>query len=294
MEEGNSAIIESTDNDKQLLYHYTSHQGLLGILGGERISIRATAIGHLNDPTEFRYAHDLLERCIKESGILMSGKHDPLRDTIGSEVMKCYFTVEPLFLFCLSEDGNLLSQWRSYCPQGGYSIGFSRRLLSASIAQYHGRLERCVYVLDEQRLLVEEKLRQLVSDFDRKGITQTEYDLENTVILWYRDWMKLATRLKDTAYAAEGEWRVVIDQKQVDAGVSNNPGGGIGFTIHPQIGFRAGRWGVIPYRELNLSYPGAPCSIERIVIGPNPYQDLARSGLDALLKKRILDEQIFV
>ena len=67
--------------------------------------------------------------------------------------------------------------------------------------------------------------------------------------------MKLATRLKDTAYAAEGEWRVVIDQKQVDAGVSNNPGGGIGFTIHPQIGFRAGRWGVIPYRELNLSYP---------------------------------------
>lgn len=43
MERRNSAIIESIDNDKQWLYHYASHQGLLGILGGERISIRATA-----------------------------------------------------------------------------------------------------------------------------------------------------------------------------------------------------------------------------------------------------------
>jgi hypothetical protein len=50
--------------------------------------IRATAIGHLNDPTEFQYAHDLLKRCIVESEILITGKHDRLRETLRSEAMK--------------------------------------------------------------------------------------------------------------------------------------------------------------------------------------------------------------
>ena len=294
MERRNLAMADSADNNEQWLYHYTSHQGLLGILGGERISIRATAIGHLNDPTEFQYAHDLLERCIAELGILIPGKHDRLREALRCEAIKKCFTAESFFIFCLSEDGNLISQWRSYCPQGGYSIGFSRSLLHASIGQYLGRLERCVYDLDEQRPLVEEKLRQLVSDFDKKCTAQNECDIENIVILWYRDWIRLAIRLKDGAYAAEREWRVVIDQKQVDASISNNTIEGIGYTIQTQVGFRVGSWGVIPYREVILSYPGEPCVIEQIVIGPNPYKDIAKSGVDALLKKSRLDETILV
>jgi hypothetical protein len=44
----------SKKEDCSLLYHYTSEQGLLGIIGND--NIRATHIRFLNDSTEFREA----------------------------------------------------------------------------------------------------------------------------------------------------------------------------------------------------------------------------------------------
>jgi hypothetical protein len=40
----------------------------------------------------------------------------------------------PVFAFCLSSAGNLLSQWRAYSESGtGYSIGFESRTLKSEL-----------------------------------------------------------------------------------------------------------------------------------------------------------------
>jgi hypothetical protein len=110
---------------EELLYHYTTPEGLVGIV--EKHEIWATDLAYMNDTTEFRVGLDLVTKHIEQlrgdnlgpcaerwnwllTALKRTREFGP--DTLSS-VYACSF----------STDGDNLSQWRAYCPNGGFAIG---------------------------------------------------------------------------------------------------------------------------------------------------------------------------
>ena len=107
-----------------VLYHYTSAEGLRGILSSRALWM--TDIRYMNDLSELQYATDRLAarldaRLAKDLGAVGRKEFiESCRRNIGARGPgQSVFSVS----FC--EDGNLLSQWRAYRGQGGgYALGF--------------------------------------------------------------------------------------------------------------------------------------------------------------------------
>ncbi len=115
------------NKSENILYHYTSLDGLLGIIKDK--AIWATNILYLNDASEINYSKRLLIDQIYayKNDILMDKESiyklkfiDKLIDNINE-----YITDKEhsgFFVCSFSEKKDLLSQWRGYCPEG---IGLS-------------------------------------------------------------------------------------------------------------------------------------------------------------------------
>jgi hypothetical protein len=167
-----------------LLYHYTSEQGLLGIIGNN--NIRATHIRFLNDWTELReaftekYVQILVDsfrvglpkhfdenaRRIMD-GMLSERNNAKILDIIESpkstnETFVCCFTASAGTSRQPGEDpGDRLSQWRGYShSEQGFSLGFDEDLLRKRIEldNPHAKaaLLRCVYGNEERTLFFKE------------------------------------------------------------------------------------------------------------------------------------------
>ena len=122
-----------------ILYHYTSPEAALNILRSN--GFWATEARYLNDPTDVFETWEIARK-VQEEYL----KDFPLGDAIDYEkkveefaknidYRKAYlahlymFPVDfhkndNVFLISLSANGDSLPQWRAYCPNGGYSLGF--------------------------------------------------------------------------------------------------------------------------------------------------------------------------
>ena len=89
-----SPIFRGLDSEQAQLFHYTSFKRLFDILDGD--AFWASRSRFSNDDTE-----------------------DMLLDQHWLEKQQYY---GDNYIVCFSQDGDLLSQWRGYCPQGGASI----------------------------------------------------------------------------------------------------------------------------------------------------------------------------
>src|ERR1017187_117129 len=97
----------------QLLYHYTSGSGLIGIIYSK--SLWATSIRYLNDSTEYDLALDLARTSMRarlkasrsrwEEGLYIALSEE-LTGTAPADV----------YVTSFSENHDQLSQWRAYCP----------------------------------------------------------------------------------------------------------------------------------------------------------------------------------
>ena len=90
----------------ELLYHYTSFGGLMGILGSD--SLRATFSECLNDASERTYAREVIERqphpAVIEEPEIPVWAENPLAK----------MPPESMFITCFCDDWNNLNMWRSY------------------------------------------------------------------------------------------------------------------------------------------------------------------------------------
>jgi len=103
------------------LYHYTSIDGFMGIIDSKKIW--ASNIKYLNDKDEFIHTVKLLEERLKK--IFKGRSTNKFRKALfellkGSDISDDF----DIYVFSLTEEGDLLSQWRGYCPNYGLSIGF--------------------------------------------------------------------------------------------------------------------------------------------------------------------------
>jgi hypothetical protein len=139
------------------LYHYTSAEGLLGIVSSK--SLWASGIQYLNDTAEFKHAESisrtLLSERLGDETDPRKGLYDILR---GGLPLRANETV---FVGSLSEAKDKLSQWRAYCPNGGgFSVGFDPQLVLRRAETQGFHLLKCEYDPERQRALCAELISE--------------------------------------------------------------------------------------------------------------------------------------
>jgi len=207
-----------------ILYHYTNHNGLIGILKSK--DIWASHIQYLNDAKEFKYAADLIRKKFSLSFKKLETSHrDSLSKLIDmSNILRQY----QIFVTSFSEEGNLLSQWRAYCPEfNGYSIGFPFSSINYLIDNQNGikyYLFPCIYDKITQNKIIE-KLKEnfingVIGSLEKtiKSLEKTEEQislhLTNVLKEYTLQYLIISSIMKKSKFDEEKEWRLfALDKK---------------------------------------------------------------------------------
>src|SRR5437764_13601949 len=124
------------------LYHYTSIEGLRGILTTRELW--ASAAQYLNDAKEFKLAIDIARGQLMGASRRIGGSRSRLLLYYHEQLERLEH--DAVCVFSLSEEGDLLSQWRGYCPPGGgYSVGLPGPTLKQHLRQHRCSLVPCGY-----------------------------------------------------------------------------------------------------------------------------------------------------
>lgn len=204
-----------------VLYHYCPTERFLSIV--ERQELRLSSLSLSNDTLEGR---------IVESVMATIAARDGLPGYVW-ERLKIYLQFDQWIDglgFCLSEDGDALSQWRGYAKDGGgFAIGFSRDYLVwlATKSMEHPRtywevkklVDQGALHYSGQRGLLDSRSPEQIAEDDRK-LQQLRSRLSMRTLELF---LKLFT-LKSWAFREEREWRLLSYQRiSVDDPVSYRP-----------------------------------------------------------------------
>lgn len=252
-----------------VLYHYCSVGTFCRIVESEEVWL--TDIFCMNDSAE----HYWLRRVAKE---LLEAEYSAQIDDV-SEYLKSKLFPEneetELYCFCLSKDGDLLSQWRAYADDGrGVAIGFSRDYLSGLAADPRGilRLEEIIYDPAEQKAIIREIVdgnRSMCKRFAHEPDDSLPKDLAQAsgrAHLWHQ-----AVRCKHPGFREEQEVRLICDPR------GKTP------VVFSERKYRERDGLLIPYRVLKLEVCQNVAPIRRIVFGPkNSFGHDQRAALALL------------
>ncbi|UZJ46175.1 DUF2971 domain-containing protein [Marinimicrobium sp. C6131] len=253
------------------LFHYTSQAGLIGII--ETNSIWASKIHYLNDSTEFELALNLVKEVLNE-------KRKKVRTTPSRKKIDCFLEniksigSTNVCVASLSENRDLLSQWRAYGGgSGGYSIGVKAQNIAKNVMNRGFSLLKCEYDENKQlslaRMLVSECLAENVDTeivkFNR-GVPTLDFSAGSE---FKRKLSLLASVLKHKTFKEESEWRLV-SQEPISA---------------QDLKFRPGISTVTPYIPVELGEKRY--YLQSITAGPTPNPSQAADMLKVLTLKHI-------
>ncbi|MCK1397098.1 DUF2971 domain-containing protein [Bradyrhizobium sp. 4] len=256
-----------------MLYHYCTNHTFLSIIQTRAIWLSDFTLS--NDRLEGKWLRNLLfERCERER----------LYPTVIERLLS-FFDVGAARLgaagFCMSEEGDLLSQWRGYAGDGGgVSIGFSKEYLEAlagiRYAQQSGEalsLHRIAYSREDQTNLVESILDDAVQAVKAGALdtgsllTPLEGDRKVEVDRQFRSLTAsflslhlVQYRAKNPAFSEEREWRLIshILSYATEASALGDLS---------KMDFRPGHDRIVPFRVLPLG-EAAPSCITEVILGP--------------------------
>jgi hypothetical protein len=253
------------------LYHYTSVEGVAGILRTK--AVRATVVHYLNDAQEFRHAFGVA-RGVMADKLTISSNNDLA--SLFAHLSNSLERIEHIRIavFSLTEEGDLLSQWRGYCePGGGYSLGFSPAFLRPFLNDHGFFLAPCIYDDTGHRALVEEVVDNVSLAFRqvRQDSGAPFEELKDKMLPgFFALFSRIAPMIKHRSFAEEREWRIVSGLIADDS---------------PHLGHRLGRSMLIPYFELPLQANASRFRVEEIVVGPTQHQYIAMNSLTSLLSR---------
>jgi len=268
------------------LFHYTSIQGLIGILTDRKIW--ATNISHLNDKQELFEARDMFREAVKmlresldrspKYAIPPPNSEEDVRISF-LDTLNVFLNLAEkvsIFVCSFSETGDQLSQWRGYCPNAyGFSIGFNYTQLKNQARRQRFLLKKCVYEKSQQKKIVDEYVQNRIvprlsdlADESKRGMNGWTTFLEIFEIL---------PTIKNEHFAEESEWRLISSAFGVP---------------EDTMKFRPGRTAIIPYCEFELAEKGKALPVERINIGPTPNKDESLLSLKTLLSKEHMEETV--
>jgi hypothetical protein len=270
----------------EILYHYTSQLGLIGMLNKK--TIWASKIHYLNDSKEFALALDLAsDELTKRINAATSqgdrSRLELLRDTIYTiaEVNTC--------VCCFSELGDALSQWRGYGGgNAGFSVGFTREWFTRVKETLGLSLIPCIYDPENQQRLVQDEIDEFLAtkadkepDYWDRNRSHRHPDRPRTLVPLPHAGNDFATRLaqiapriKHESFKDEREWRLVAE---------NVPA--------CELCHRPGESMLIPYYNIPIGDDDKFDSIREIVVGPTPHPDLSAASVRSLAIAAGLDRK---
>ncbi|MGC4098606.1 MAG: DUF2971 domain-containing protein [Nitrospira sp.] len=186
-----------------------------------------------------------------------------------------------IFVFSLTEKGNLLSQWRAYTPSGelGVSIGFSQAGLMKLAAERGYELIKCLYDRNEQIYILNSALDVIVAKFlnDRPTINTMGHPANQKYLSYFYQHsemlLKTFCQIKDPYFQEESEWRLVSKYYK--------------YYTDPNIKFRDGRTTLVPYIEFSLDTIHEDSRLfEQVYVGPSPNLELSFSAIGSFLSNK--------
>jgi len=263
-----------------VLYHYTSHKSLRSIV--EDRLLRISHVYYMNDANEIRYGAELFkttvaERQNRETDQTIIDFLVEFRDWLNQLIGLPHY----IFVFSLTEKGNLLSQWRAYTPSGvaGVSIGFNKERLGKIATQRGFELIKCLYDRKEQLRILNSELDTIVVKFinDAPSINTAGRPPNQKYLSYCYQYsvrlLKTFCRIKDPFFQEESEWRLVSKyyEKYTD----------------PEIKFRDGRTTLVPFIEFPLTGIHDDGRLfEQVYVGPSPNFNLTYSAIVSFLSNK--------
>jgi hypothetical protein len=254
------------------LYHYTDSTGLYAILSSK--TMRASHIQFLNDSSEFCHASKMIlnriERAIDEN-------HDERIARMLFSIKEAVETITPnTFVISFSENRDVLSQWRGYCPNGGYNIAFSPSAWEGLLEKNSYAMVRCQYQEADQKRLIDCLVESAITAFCSFNPPSPLHDPsyiyteEHLVHLFAGEWFwnkaqKLATAIKNREFEEEREWRVIGGLKKTKLADDVRTKGSL----------------LVPYQNFSIALNN---SLNHVVTGvtisPNLNANLAQFGVE--------------
>ena len=306
------------------LYHYTTWEGLQGIL--ETQTLWATNYKFLNDHSEiilFRnrmislirpHVREAFEQIVKQSphieqkiskagGLYRVVQHDAESvidfqySALGDEIY--------IFSFCgQHENANvnnngLLSQWRGYGAGGGAMLVFDTKKIEKILELEASQFEYCpvliadlIYSDDEQKL--KEELSDdlsIIADtakvfFNQPTLSKKKVD---EISKGYFPFVRCISRYKHFGFSEENEVRVVALPTVIDKEfLKQAKADGVTLKPEKERKFLQKNGQRIPYIEL-FNSNDIELPIEKIIVGPHLEKDARVTALRAKLKKKNIE-----
>ncbi|MDN4502103.1 DUF2971 domain-containing protein [Alteromonadaceae bacterium BrNp21-10] len=269
-------------------YHYTDAQTALKILDNNELWM--THVSYLNDSTEGKELRKILNRMSVPSGVY----------NILDYIDKNYES----YVCSFSEKGDLLSQWRGYCPNGeGYAIGFKqpesyKNLFDDEGICFRGAREDgnhlthttvgyqpCIYQKKDKQDVIKALALKLQSSYEsmptnvknlvanlpkrsQEWIKVYSYLIQNEKDkVWFNDYIFFKYCFKNESFKEENEYRLFITFNE---------------RYHQEPCYRVKNGVFIPYYRFcfddNL--------IKEIIVRKTRQQELSKAGLKHYLKHR--------
>ena len=210
----NENIFEKENEKKEIdefngiLYHYTSVEGMIGII--ESNVIFATSFPFLNDSSEIVYGRRLAKNILINK---ITTEKDDITKKIYEECLNLNgVDKKRIYITCFCEKGNLLSQWRGYGQSGnGFSVGLESNKMNRMYRKSpydEVYVKKVIYDLKTQTKTINKYLEHAVMYAKSKKITDIA---EIKKIAKLTDWEidKHSAFFKDEAFSEEKEWRAV-------------------------------------------------------------------------------------
>lgn len=305
--------MEKVSETYKNLYHYTTWEGLQGILKSR--TLWATNFRFLNDESEIMlfmteklpkiilpillekfsshlekdnaaklkfeaYGKTIDEVAYHDTEVMIKAQFFPIRDQIYITSF-CGENIDPY----INQNG-LLSQWRAYGAQGGYAIQFDTEELEESLKNEHNSFyygytstADLVYSHDESRYKRELEnsisiLVEYVGHIIDNSITQEPKEFEKDA---YTAFLNCVTRYKHRGFSEENEVRIVCHPLTRDLIHKK------GSKVKKDILFREYNQEKIPYISLfEKRKPLLP--IKKIIVGPQEGKERKQAYLKTLLR----------
>jgi hypothetical protein len=241
-----------------MLHHYTTADGLLGILRTEHIW--ASNVRYMNDASELEYARKLISEELRFAIERCSGHLNKWLSEFPA-VLERVFAEHEAYAACFCESGDLLSQWRAY-GSSGFALGFTAepfsRLEAASVlrVEYDQEVQHAVVRKTIDIHLAE--MGKVLAAKTTGRIPEISAQFSLMLALW-------TAAFKHPAFAEEREWRIIPIAQ-----------------ITP-VHFRNDRGWIKPYLEIPLADGDSGMALRSITHAPSPNPELTKRTLKLLL-----------
>jgi hypothetical protein len=254
-----------TNPPPPVLFHYTTQVGVLGIL--ENNCLWATEARYLNDSSEYSYGLDLITEVLRERSLAATCQDERHRF---DDILGTMPTVKPMnvCVASLSEEGDLLSQWRAYGgSSGGFAVGLRAQVIRDVAHEQMFYLVKCIYTPAEQHKVVNdliEEFRERMNASADWGVKEQGGGVASA--------SRLALMLKNESFEQEREWRLMSMPK-----------------MFSELRFRQGMSMMVPFVNFALG-SNRNVYLDSITVGPAPHAELAAASVQMLLRKLELSD----